>query len=464
MLAPWDLFARHSDRPFGYLLDRAGTDMWSFAGSDPGAQLRVYDDGRAYRGDREGWRELDDGPLEAIDAFVNEGEANVRAEPFADDLVLPRTVGYLAYELGRFTEPVSLGRADPLGMPLAVLSRYDRFDAWHPRYGTRMCVCFSGARTDGPILSPPPASPVDRTAARRAIPGRLGSQIDATTERAYRRGFERIGRAIRDGEIYQANLSRRISMPLPGSAAAAYRRLRAIQPVPNGAFLDLGRWQVLSNSPECFLRVAGDHISTWPIKGTRPRGADRDEDRRLREALLRDPKEMAEHIMIVDLERNDLGRVCQVGSVAVPRQAFVQSFRTVHHIVSEVRGRLRDDCGLAELLCATFPGGSITGAPKIRAMQIIEEVEPSARGVYTGAVGAFNGPRSVDLNIAIRTAVASDGRLSYATGGGIVADSRLESEYDETVIKARAFLDTMASMDDASATASVAHPGRMGTQ
>ncbi len=455
MLAPWDLFARHTDRPFAYLLDRAGTDMWSFAGSDPGAQLRVYDDGRACLGDREGWRELDDGPLEAIAAFVIEGEADVRAEPFADDLVLPRTVGYLAYELGRFTEPVSLGRADPLGMPLAVLSRYDRFDAWHPRYGTRTSVRFRGARTRGPILHPPPA-PVDRTASHGAVPGRPGSNVEAAAELAYRRGFERIGRAIRDGEIYQANLSRRISMPLPGSAAAAYRCLRATQPVPNGAFLDLGRWHVLSNSPECFLRVAGDRVSTWPIKGTRPRGADRDEDRRLREALLRDPKEMAEHIMIVDLERNDLGRVCEVGSVAVPRQAFVQSFRTVHHIVSEVRGRLREDCGPADLLRATFPGGSITGAPKIRAMQIIEEIEPTARGVYTGAVGAFNGPRSVDLNIAIRTAIATDGHLSYATGGGIVSDSRLESEYDETVIKARAFVDTMAGMDEVSPAASTA--------
>ena len=217
------------------------------------------------------------------------------------------------------------------------------------------------------------------------------------------------------------------------------------------------------------IRVIGanpamDRISTWPIKGTRPRGADRDEDRRLREALLRDPKEMAEHIMIVDLERNDLGRVCEVGSVAVPRQAFVQSFRTVHHIVSEVRGRLREDCGPADLLRATFPGGSITGAPKIRAMQIIEEIEPTARGVYTGAVGAFNGPRSVDLNIAIRTAIATDSHLSYATGGGIVSDSRLESEYDETVIKARAFVDTMAGMDEVSPAASTARSGRTETR
>lgn len=361
-------------------------------------------------------------------------------------------VGHLSYELGRYTEPVRLEGLDPTGLPLAILARYDEFDAWHPRFGMRKNIRFrdtvataSGLSLDS--LSSPQVSDLDDPYDRHRPGDSAGPE--------YRHGFERIVDAIRAGEIYQANLSRRISVPWPVEAVTAYRQLRARQPVPQGAFLGLHHWEILSNSPETFLVVNGDSVATIPIKGTRPRGTTADEDRRARMALQSDPKELAEHIMIVDLERNDLGRVCQTGSVAVERQAFVQSFRTLHHLVSEVRGRLREDCGLADLLRATFPGGSITGAPKIRAMQIIDEVETGGRGVYTGAIGSFNGPRSVNLNIAIRTAVAAAGRLTYCTGGGIVADSGLQDEWDETVTKARAFLEvtglrTLANQERAS--------------
>lgn len=448
VLAPWGLFARHAGRPDAYFLDRAGTDVWSFAGSCASAQLLVRDDGRVLHGERGAWRDVGGDPIEAIAAFVHDGEADVRAEPFSRDVALPRTVGFLAYELGRYAQPVALRRSDPLGLPVALLSRYDEFDAWHPRYGAREAVRFRAAPLTTTALPP---LPLTRSVGAGAPP-LYSPHVDVAAELAYRRGFARIKEAIRAGDIYQANLSRRITMALSVPPAIAYRRLRAAQPVPNGAFLDLGRRQILSNSPECFLHVAGNTVSTWPIKGTRARATDRrdpEADRRVRAELLADPKEMAEHIMIVDLERSDLGRVCEIGSITVPRRAFVQSFRTLHHLVSEVRGHLREDCGLADVLRATFPGGSITGAPKIRAMQIIDEVEPSARGVYTGAIGTFNGSRSVDLNIAIRTAITGDGRADYHTGGGIVADSRLQCEHEETVTKARAFLDTVAAPHNA---------------
>jgi len=216
--------------------------------------------------------------------------------------------------------------------------------------------------------------------------------------------------------------------------------MRSRQPVPHGAFLDTGDFAVLVNSPERFLRLSGDAVETRPIKGTRPRGETPAADRALVRGLLCDPKERAEHVMIVDLERNDLGRVCRPGSVAVSSFLEVESFATLHHLVSTVRGRLRPDAGLEELLRATFPGGSITGAPKIRAMEVIAELEARPRGIYTGAFVRCRGPRDLDSAIAIRVAVARDGVFTYHAGGGIVADSDPAREYDECVLKAAPFL------------------------
>jgi anthranilate/para-aminobenzoate synthase component I len=231
---------------------------------------------------------------------------------------------------------------------------------------------------------------------------------------------------------------------LPGDSADAYERLRRVQPVPWGAFLDFGGFALLSNSPECFLSRSGDRIATRPIKGTRPRRADAVLDAAEVEALRADPKEKAEHLMIVDLERSDLGRVARTGSVAVSSFGAVESFATVHHMVSEVSATLKEGTGLAPLLRATFPGGSITGAPKLRAMEILAGVEDGERGPYCGAIGFFHGARKVELSIAIRTAVASGGRALYSTGGGIVADSDPGREWDETELKVEALRRALA--------------------
>jgi aminodeoxychorismate synthase component I len=245
---------------------------------------------------------------------------------------------------------------------------------------------------------------------------------------------------IAAGDIYQVNLSQRFSAPYGGEAMALYERLRRQSPAPFAAYLDLGEAVVLSASPERFLRVAGRELETRPIKGTRPRGGTPEEDRRLAAELLASPKDRAELVMIVDLERNDLGRVSEYGSVHVPELVRLEAHPTVFHLVATVRGRLRPELSAVDALRACFPGGSITGAPKIRAMQIIEELEPTHRGFYTGAIGYLGWDGCADLNIAIRTIVLIDRHAHFQVGGGIVADSDPCAEYEETLHKGRALM------------------------
>jgi anthranilate/para-aminobenzoate synthase component I len=256
-------------------------------------------------------------------------------------------------------------------------------------------------------------------------------------------GVRRILDYLQAGDAYQVNLSRRLRARFEaGDPLALAAALRARAPAPHAAFIaDAdGRGALIGNSPERFLSLDPDGvIETRPIKGTRPRGGSPAADRAAVAELLASPKDRAEHVMIVDLERNDLGRICRTGSVEVVSLAQAVALPTVHHLVSTVRGVLRPDVGLATLLRATFPGGSITGAPKRRAMQIIDELEPSARGAYTGATGWLGAAGDLDLAIAIRTAVVRDGALALSVGAGIVADSTPEGELAETEVKARAF-------------------------
>jgi para-aminobenzoate synthetase component 1 len=254
---------------------------------------------------------------------------------------------------------------------------------------------------------------------------------------AYIRTIEEAIRRIHAGEIFQVNLSHRLALPIRGTPAQAFVRLRTRTPSTFGAFLDAGDHHVLSASPERFLRVRGRDIETRPIKGTRPRGATEIEDRALASELLESAKDAAENVMIVDLERNDLGKVCEFGSVHVPILRGLRSLPNVHHLESIVRGRLRPEVSIPDLVSATFPGGSITGAPKPRAMEIIEALEPHRRGVYTGAIGYISWDRSLDWNLAIRSATVIDGTAHFAVGGGIVADSDPHAEYQETLDKLR---------------------------
>ena len=280
---------------------------------------------------------------------------------------------------------------------------------------------------------PPPDPP------RRPLtiqPGMSRADYGAMVERA--RAY------IAAGDIFQANLAQRFAAPLGDrDAFALYRRLRAINPAPFAAYLDLGDTQVVSSSPERLVRLSGREADTRPIAGTRPRGATAAEDADLTADLLLNAKERAEHLMLVDLERNDLGRVCAYGSVKVDELMVTERYSHVIHIVSNIRGVLRDGATGFDLLDAVFPGGTVTGVPKIRCLEIIEELEPAPRGLYTGSIGYLSWSGDMDWNIAIRTLVSRGGEVSLHAGAGIVADSDPDKEYSETLYKAQALFEAL---------------------
>ena len=255
----------------------------------------------------------------------------------------------------------------------------------------------------------------------------------------YAKAFDKIQRYIREGDIYQVNFTRRFEAISRSEPWSIYLKLRELSPAPYGAFLDLGDYQVLSNSPEQFLSLQEGRVQTRPIKGTRPRSDSPQKDARLRADLAGSAKDRAENLMIVDLLRNDIGRVCVPGSIEVPELFAVESYAMVHHLVSTVVGELDKTQDAFDLLHACFPGGSITGAPKYRAMQIIDELEPVSRELYCGSVFRLGYDGNLDSSISIRTLLSRDGHLHYWAGGGIVADSDCDAEYQESRDKAAAF-------------------------
>ncbi|MCB1800414.1 MAG: aminodeoxychorismate synthase component I [Gammaproteobacteria bacterium] len=273
------------------------------------------------------------------------------------------------------------------------------------------------------------------------LPFRVTGPVCSNMDRAsYARGFARIKEYIRDGDCYQVNFAQRFSAAAEGDGWQAYRRLRELNPAPFSAFINSPYGQALSSSPERLLKLDAGRIETKPIKGTRPRGDTPEGDSAMAEELAGSRKDQAENLMIVDLLRNDIGRVCRPGSVAVPKLFAIESYATVHHLVSTVTGELADGCDAFDLLRACFPGGSITGAPKIRAMQIIEELEPHRRGLYCGSIGYIGFDGNMDVNITIRTLVYNQGEIRCWAGGGIVHDSDVDDEYQETFDKAAAML------------------------
>lgn len=350
---------------------------------------------------------------------------------------LPLVSCALSYDLGRTVERLPAIAARESHLPELWAARYSAAYVWDRSAGVGWIVAEnqdSAARLAARLAAggPAPSTP------------KIGIIAAETDREQYQQAFDAVMERLRDGDTYQVNLSLRFSAPVgPGDPSGIFKTLHDRSPVPFAAFMRPSpTTAILSTSPERFLRwdLAQSHVETRPIKGTRPRGADPQADARLLDALLVSPKDRAEHLMIVDLERNDLGRICVAGSVRAPRLAQPETYATVHHLVSVVEGRLRDDVNLDELLRATFPGGSITGAPKVRAMEIIERLEPCRRGIYCGSVGYLDAGGGGDLNIAIRTAWISGGRIFYQAGGGIVADSQADAEWAEAHVKAKVFL------------------------
>ena len=392
---------------------------------------------------------------QAIEAGQREWEAAAPASaataslPFAGG-----AIGYLGFELARHIERLPATTLDDVGAPDLALGWYDAALAWD---GIEQRGWLSGAPEAVAALreqlrciedAPRDAEIADAAALAecRAAPLRL-ARFEPNMERhEYLERAEAARRYIAAGDIYQVNLSQRFCAPLPIPGFEAYRRLRRASPAPFAAYLDAtasggsetdGGIEVLSSSPERLLLVDGDRLETRPIKGTRPRGRDAAEDARLAAELRASAKDAAEHVMIVDLERNDLGRIAETGSVAVPQLAQLESYSHVHHLTSSVTARRRRGVGLDATLRTMLPGGSISGAPKIRALEIIDELEPTVRGVYTGAIGYFSAHGRSDLNVAIRTITVAGGRAYAHVGGAIVHDSVVEAEYQETLDKAR---------------------------
>ena len=264
----------------------------------------------------------------------------------------------------------------------------------------------------------------------------------------YTQAFNRIKQYLKDGDCYQVNLAQRFGAHCEGDPWMAYQTLRKINAAPFSCYLNLPEVQILSSSPERFLKLTKGVVETKPIKGTRPRKQDDAEDRQQIKSLENSHKDRAENLMIVDLLRNDISKTCEKGSVKVPVIFDVESYATVHHLVSTVTGLLADDQHALDLLKSCFPGGSITGAPKIRAMEIIEELEPNRRGVYCGAIGYIGFDGNMDTNIAIRTLVHSKNTIRFWAGGGIVNDSVMEEEYQESFDKAAAMLDLLQQLTE----------------
>jgi para-aminobenzoate synthetase component 1 len=381
------------------------------------------------------------------------------APPFLGGLV-----GFLGYDLGAVLERLpSIAPADQ-DLPLLRLALHDWVVAWDRRTGH---AWLGGRALDGDgrrlakrlddvharLVGPRRRTPGhDDPAGARGATMAFTSGLDRA---AYETGVDRIRRHIAAGDLYQANLTRRLEAAFEGDPWDLYRRLRTGDPSLFSAYLDLGDGQLsgrpralLSASPEPFLSVdAGGVVKTDPIKGTRPRGRDRVEDRALARELLASAKDRAENVMIVDVLRNDLGRVCRPGSVRVPRLCRLERTVAVQHLVSTVTGVLADGRDAFDLLAASFPGGSITGAPKIRAMEILEGLEPVRRGPYTGALGWIGPDGAMQTSILIRTFVADGRRLSLHVGGGITWNSDPAAEWDETVVKARGPLEAIGGVE-----------------
>lgn len=324
-----------------------------------------------------------------------------------------------------------------LGIPDGAAVGYFRFDGSF-RFGfyDSPLVHSGGAWVGGPtgLIQKPPAS-----TASRALSGSLPFQPE--TERGDYVAMVRAAQEyVKSGDIYQVCLAHRFSAPFAGDPWPLYLALREASPAPHSAFLNLGDEAVLSSSPECFLKMSGRTISTRPIKGTRPRKRDRDEDSREAFELKTSPKEIAELVMITDLERNDLGSVCEYGSVTASQLLHLERYAQVFHLVSTVEGTLRGDVSHVAALAACFPGGSISGAPKKRALEIIRELEPAPRGLFTGAIGYFGYNGESQFNIAIRTVVIRNGKAEFHVGAGITADSIPEKEWEETLHKAAGIL------------------------
>jgi len=461
---PVAAFAKVSRPPFGFLLESAvGGERWArytFVGTEPKEVWRYR--GRAVErwSAAGGWR-----PAGETDDPIGHLARRLRELPALEVPGLPRftggAVGYLGYDLARTVERLPHPPPDPLGLPDAVLMIADSLVIIDNLYGRAIVVANAEVPRGAPsrerarlldaaearldelvwrLQGPQPLAPL----ALRADPPPVASSSSYSRE-AFERDVGRILEHIRAGDAFQTVLSRRQTVAGTVDPLRLYRYLRALNPAPYLFYLSLDDFAFVGSSPEALVRVEGGEVTVRPIAGTRPRGATQADDAMLAEALRTDEKERAEHLMLVDLGRNDAGRVSTYGTVHVTELLALERYSDVQHLVSEVRGRLRPGCDALDALRACFPAGTVTGAPKVRAMEIIDELEPERRGPYAGAVGYVGwGASTLDTAIAIRAALVLPDRVLVQAGAGIVADSDPAREFAETEAKARVVLRALA--------------------
>jgi para-aminobenzoate synthetase component 1 len=354
-------------------------------------------------------------------------------------------VGYIAYDMGHHIEKLPRAAVDDVNIPDSCFGFYDCIIAVdHMNKDTYIIANGMNEKPDTAIAALKSKINNMNYDNLDNKQGMSCSEIQSNfTKEGYMKAVQRIKDYIRAGDIYQANMTQRFVCHTKEAPFSIYSRLRQLNPAPFACYMSFGEGHILSSSPERFVKIQDHMIETRPIKGTMPRGRTPEEDKINKEELLSSEKDKSELLMIVDLERNDIGKVSKIGTVKVPELFYPEEYATVHHLVSTVTGEMKDHIDAIDVIQGTFPGGSITGAPKIRSMEIIDELEPTQRNIYTGSIGylGFNG--TMDLNIAIRTIVMKEGTAYFQAGGGIVWDSDPQLEYEETLHKARALFKTL---------------------
>jgi anthranilate synthase component 1 len=471
---PLSVYLKLADGPYSYLFESVhGGEKWgrySIIGLPCRTRLEVVAKTIRVRRDGELVETLEtDDPLAWIDRFQ-------RRFKVAEPPDLPRfaggLVGYFGYDTIRYIEPrlADCPNPDLMGTPDILLMVSDEVVVFDNLSGRMYIILHldpsAGDTLEGGeerirelIARMQQGAPRHACGESREV--RESDFVSGFSEGGYKEAVGRIKDYILEGDCMQVVLSQRLSIPYGAPPLDLYRALRGLNPSPYMYFLDLKDFQIVGSSPEILTRLEEGVITVRPIAGTRRRGYTEAEDRALEAELLADPKELAEHLMLIDLGRNDVGRVARTGTVRVTDQMIVERYSHVMHIVSNVIGELRDDMGAIDVLRATFPAGTVSGAPKIRAMEIIDELEPVKRGVYSGAVGYLSWNGNMDTAIAIRTAVIREGMLHIQAGAGVVADSRPELEWKETMNKGRAIFRAVA-MAEAGVDRHVCVPGRQG--
>jgi anthranilate synthase component 1 len=448
---PLSVYLKLANRPFSYLFEsvQGGERFGRYSFIGLPAQTRVTVRGQQVTvesGERIVESIETDDPL----AFIETFQARYKAAPLRSDLrFVGGLTGYFGYDTVRYIEPKLRHTQNPdtLGTPDILLMLSEEIAVVDNLSGKLYLIVY----VDPALMDAYPQAQQRLQILRRQLraqveipdfipSGELLAPVSEFQEADFLAAVAKAKQYILDGDLMQVQISQRIHLPFAAPPLNLYRALRSINPSPYMFYLDLGHFQIVGASPEILVRLENDTVTLRPIAGTRRRGVTPEEDRALEQELLSDPKERAEHLMLIDLGRNDVGRVAQTGSVKMTESMIVERYSHVMHIVSNVEGKIKPDISAMSLLRATFPAGTVTGAPKIRAMQIIDELETSKRGIYAGAVGylGFNG--NMDMAIAIRTAVIQAGVLYVQAAAGIVADSIPKNEWEETQSKARGVL------------------------